>query len=217
MTHSIRIIVLNVTKTGDKSLVIHSLSREFGRRSFIVSVGRNTSMALFLPLNILEVEVSENSRSDLWRMRNISACHPLGGIRDNLYKNTMTLFMSEVLYRTIRDGASEDGLCEWCERSILTLDAMESDFSNYHLRFLLELGVALGFRASIEDVAPFAGSRLREISDLIRLDFSHAMLLPLSGQGRYEIAEALLEYLGYHIDSRIEVRSLDVLHDLLRS
>jgi len=115
-------------------------------------------MALFLPLNILEADITQNPKSDLWNARGFLALEPLGGIRDNLYKNTIALFMSEVLFRTLKDGANEDGLYEWLLGSILALDALESDWSNFHLRFLLELSGALGFRPTTLDLAPFMTS-----------------------------------------------------------
>ena len=58
------------------------------------------------------------------------------GIRENLFKNSMTMFMAEVLYRAIKDGANEEGLYEWCEKNILLLDSIQSDFSNFHIHFL---------------------------------------------------------------------------------
>ena len=216
MKHASRLIILAVTKVGEKSLVLHTLSRQWGRRSFITGVGRSSAMALYLPLNILDAEIQENPKSDLWRLHGISAVHPLSGLRSDVRKNAMTMFMSEVLYRTIKDGANEDGLFEWCARSILTLDALSSDFSNYHLRFLLELCGALGFSPSEEDLVPFAGEHLKDLRQLLTLSFSESMLLPLSGSSRNEIAQILLEYLGHHTESRIEVRSLHVLRELFR-
>ena len=141
-----QVIVLNFTKIKENSIVLHTLSRSFGRRSFVVRVNAKTGMAWFLPLNIIDLNLAENQKTSLWAARPASARYALAGIRNNIYKNTMTLFMAEVLYRTIKDGAMEDGLFDWCERQILTLDALEADFSNYHIRFLLELCVALGFR-----------------------------------------------------------------------
>ena len=216
MIHSTSLIILATTKIGEKSLVLHCLSSEWGRRSFITSVSKGSTMALYLPLNILDAEVIENPKSDLWRIRNISSARPLNGIRSNLNKNTMTLFMSEVLYRSIKDGANEEGLFDWCLKSIMTLDALESDFSNFHLRWLLELAGAMGFSPSAEDIAPFAGNHMGEISSLVSLGFSECLMMPLSGAGRNEIAEILLEYLGWHTESRIEVRSLKVLRELYR-
>ena len=159
MTASSELIILNTTKFRENQLVLHTLSREHGRRSFLVRVGRKAGMALFLPLNLVEGDVTENPKSSLWTVRNLSALHPLGGIRGNLYKNTMTLFMSEVLFRTLKEGAVEEGLFDWCRRSILTLDALEADFSNYPIRFLLELSAALGFSPTFDDIAPFVSSR----------------------------------------------------------
>jgi DNA repair protein RecO (recombination protein O) len=144
MNSSVRLIVLNSTKLGENSLVLHCLCREMGRRSFIVTVRKGGSRALYLPPNILDAEVIENRKSDLWRLRGISAVHPLNGIRSDFDKNAISLFMSEVLWRAVQDGAAEEGLYDWCERSVLTLDALEGDFANYHLRFLMELAGAMG-------------------------------------------------------------------------
>ncbi len=211
-----RLIILNTTKIGERSLVLHALSPDWGRRSFIASVPKGGGMALFQPLTVLDAEVRENPRSDLWRAHALSASHPLTGIRTSAAKNAMTLFMSEVLYRTVRDGAREEGLFEWCERSILTLDALQGDYANYHLRFLLEFAAALGFSPSLEDLMPFAGERLQEVRALVQSDFGACMLIPLNGETRSEIAEILLRYLGYHTETRIEARSLRVLRELFR-
>ena len=208
------LIVLNTTKMGESSLVLHALSREHGRRSFVVKVSRRTPMSLFLPLNILEADVTESPKSTLWRAGAVTARYPLGGIRSNIHKNTMTLFMSEVLYRAVKDGAREEGLYEWCERSILTLDAMERDYSNYHLRFLLELASALGFSPSAESLAPFAGQYYRLLSDFVRAPFAESMLMPMNGEVRNALSEILLKYIAHHSESSLNVQSLKVLREL---
>ncbi len=213
---NIRLIVLHTTKIKESSLVIHTLSREYGRRGFIVhGVGRKVSPSLFLPLNIIEAEIVTNSKSQLHTARNFTACHPLLGIRDNLYKNAISMFVSEVLYRVIKDGANEDGLFEWCERSILLLDAMQTDFSNFHLRFLLELTVSLGFSPDSRDLEPFMGERMALMSGFMQATFEESMLIPLSGAVRNELCENLLRYIEYHSESAVNIRSLRVLHELL--
>lgn len=214
MKTATQLIILNTTKIKDSAIVIHTLSRDFGRRSFLVNVGKGRSMAMFLPLNIIEAEVIENPKSDLWKATGFSAIHPLNGIRRDLYKNTMTMFISEVLYRTVREGVYEYGLYEWCEKCILTLDALESDFSNFHIRFLMELAVAMGFAPSIDDIRPFAGERLREVSALMSASFTESMLIPLSGAVRNELAEIFLRYLSHHTESNINIQSLRVLREL---
>ena len=214
MTLSSELIVLSHTKFGENAVVLHTLSRAWGRRSFLVRVGQKAGMALFLPLNLLEAEVTVNPKATLWNARKLTVRHPLGGIRSNLYKNTMTLFMSEVLLRTIKDGADVDGLFDWCERSVLTLDAMESDWSNYPLRFLLEFSAALGFQPSFDDLVPFADKNLEALRVLVEAPLADAMMVKLTGSDRNEIAQGLLRYLEVHTESAIHIRSLAVLREL---
>ncbi len=209
-----QVIVLNFTKIKENSIVLHTLSRSFGRRSFVVRVNAKTGMAWFLPLNIIDLNLAENQKTSLWAARPASARYALAGIRNNIYKNTMTLFMAEVLYRTIKDGAMEDGLFDWCERQILTLDALEADFSNYHIRFLLELCVALGFRPEASDLAPFCGENMDIIERFMDCGLAESMLIPMNGSLRNDVAHSIIRYLEYHTESTINIRSLQVLREL---
>ena len=209
-------IVLATTKVGDNALVVHTLSREWGRRGFLVRSAKKTGTTLFLPLNILEADVVENSKSELWTLKNITLKDALPGIRGHLQKNTMTLFLSEVLLRTLRDGANEDGLSDWCVGSILTLNALEADFANFPVRFLMELAGALGFRPTFDDIAPFAQEHLTQMKQLLNASFTESMLLPLNGVTRNALCESLLLYLSFHTDSNIQVKSLSVLRELYR-
>ena len=208
------LIVLNLTKLGETSVVLHTLSRDFGRKGFVVKVSRKTSMSLFLPLNILEADVTESPKGNLWRAGAVTARYPLNGIRSNIYKNTMTLFMSEVLYRAVKDGAREEGLYEWLERSILTLDAMQSDFSNFHIRFLMELAVALGFSPTADSLAPFAGQYYTVLTEFVQAPFAESMLMPMNGEMRNALSEILLKYIAHHSESALNVQSLKVLREL---
>lgn len=214
MREKAELIVIGHTKVGENSIVLHTISREYGRRGFLVKVSPKTAMALFLPLNILEVEVTRNPKSDLWFARNFVSVNPLVGIRGNIHKNTMTLFMSEVLFRVIKDQTNEEGLMDWLKRSILTLDALQSDFANFHLWFLLELCAVLGFNPDTIDLAPFSGKHLDHIKSLLTSSFGEAMLLPLRGSDRNEIAECILKYIEHHTESSVNVRSLAVLRDI---
>lgn len=209
------LIVLHTTRYGENSLVVHTLSKEYGRRSFLVrSIGKKSAMTLFQPLSILEADIVESTKSKLYTAKNISSKYPLLGIRDSIFKNAMTMFMSEVLYRTVRDGANEEGLYDWCEKSILLLDAISSDFSNFHIRFLLEFSIALGFSPLTRDLQPFVGEHLHVVERFMKENFAESMLIPLSGQSRNEIAEEILRYIEFHTDSSLNINSLRVLREL---
>ena len=214
MTGSTSLILLHTTKFGENSIVLHTLSKEYGRKGFVVRSVNKKMMSLLLPLNILEADIADSGKSGLLPVRNLTIGSPLMGIRNNLYKNTMTMFLSEVLYRVVKEGISELGLYEWCERQILLLDAMESDFSNFHIRFLLELTIELGFSPKVEDLRPFLGDNQSIIEKFMSISFAESMLMPLSGSLRNEICEGVLRYIEYHLESTLTINSLKVLREL---
>lgn len=209
------LIILHTTKFGENSIVIHTLSKEYGRRSFMVrGAGKKSVMTLFQPLSVLEAEIHESSISKLYTAKHLTAKHPLLGIRNNIYKNSMTMFMSEVLYRAVKDGAAEQGLFEWCEKDILLLDAIENDFSNFHIRFLLEFAIALGFSPESRDLQPFVGDHYPIVERFMKEPFAASMLIPLNGQTRNDIADEILRYIEFHTESALNVNSLKVLREL---
>lgn len=214
MAQKTEFILLSTTRTGDKSVVLHTLSRDLGRRSFIVSTGGKVPSALLQPLTIIDAEAIENPKSDLWRLRNLQAVEPLFSLRSDLHKASISMFMAEVLYRVVREDVFEQPLYDWARKQILLLDALQSDFSNFHIRFLLELATALGYDPSAESLAPLAGEHLAALSTFVQAPFARAMLLPLTGKQRSSIAETLVRYISVHCGCRIELRSLRVLHEL---
>ncbi len=209
-----RVIVLRVTPLRDRTRLVHTISREWGRRSFII--GSSRTSALYLPLNVLEIEVATNAKSELWRIREASACLPLNSIRNDRTKTAIALFMSEVLYRAVTDGACEPGLFEWCEGSIALLDALEGNAANWHLRWLLELCAAMGFAPTEEHLSPFAGEYLTELLALLSLPPAQGLLLPLTGAKRNAMARSIIEYLSCHLEAHINIRSLDVFSAILQ-
>lgn len=216
MIRSTRLMVLSSTRIKETMLVLHTLSADFGRRSFIVTVSRTSPMALFLPLNILDAEILENPKSELWRLRNISSVHPLDSLRTNVYKNTMALFLSEVLLRTVHEGDGGRDLFDWVCRSVLTLDSLESDFSNFHIRFLLEFAAVMGFSPTVETLAPFIGNNLGKVRLFVESGFADSMLVELNGRSRNEIADSLLQYISHHTGSPVNVQSLKILGEVFR-
>ena len=214
MIQNTELIVLHTTKFGENSLVVHTLSRDYGRRSFFVRGAGKRQMSLFLPLNILEADIQESSKTTLFTARNISSRHPLSGIRNNLYKNSMTMFMSEVLFRVLKEGADEQGLYQWCEKNILLLDAIQTDFSNFHIRFLLEMTMVLGFSPEARNLEPFVGEHYPIAERFMKEPFAESMLIPLSGKVRNELSEEILKYIEFHTESAVNVNSLKVLHEI---
>ena len=187
-------IILASTKVGDRSLVLHTLSPEWGRRSFLVGATRQ-NLAMALPLNIVEAEISVSRVSELWRANALECTQSLNSIRSDMTRGAISMFMAEVLYRTVRDGAVESGLYEWCRSSIRLLDSMESSYANFHLRWLLEFAAVLGFTPNAEALRPFAGELSGQIESLLDCSWAEAMLVPLNGELRNHMAKRLISYI----------------------
>ena len=215
--NSSEFILLHTTRYGENSIILHTLSKEYGRKGFFVkNISRRAVTSMFFPLGILEADIYENGRSRLFNARNISMKYPLGGIRNNMRKSAISIFISEVLYRVVKEGIRDTSLYEMCEKNIRLLDAVEDDFTNFHLYFLLEFIVALGFRPSPENLEPFTGEFSEQVVHFMKLPFSEAMLMPLSGDQRSRIAEKLLRYIEYHTEAAVNINSLKVLHEIFR-
>lgn len=213
--NSTEFILLHTTRYGDSSIILHTLSKEYGRKGFFVkNISRRCVSSVFFPLAILEADIDDHVRSRMPNVRNVSLRYALNGIRNNLKKGAISVFVSEVLFRVVKEGMQDSALYDMCERNILLLDAMESDFSNFHLYFLMEFIIALGFSPAPEDLEPFMGEHLSLMNDFISLPFSEAMLVPMSGGIRSELAERLLKYIEFHIESPVNVNSLKVLKEL---
>ena len=207
-------IILGSTKLRENALVLHTISPEWGRRSFIVNVSRKTSGALYQILSIIDAEVIPNPRSELYRLRSVGTAYPLTSLRTDMRKSAITMFLGEVLYRTLTEGMVDGGLFDWCKTSILTLEELRVDFSNFHLWFLKELISRLGFRADRDTLMPFASESLEALCRIVSSDFASCMMIPLNGAVRSELASALIRYLSFHCDRQIEIRSLNVLQAL---
>lgn len=217
MLNSSEFILLHTTKFGEKSIVLHTLSKEYGRKGFFVkNISNRAVTSLFFPLAILEADILETTRSRLFTASHLALARPLAGIRNSIRKSAISIFLSEVIYRVVKEGICDRALYDMCEKDIMLLDAMDDDFSNFHLYFLLDFIVALGFSPGPRDLEPFMDRYLGLVSEFMGKPFSEAMLVPMTGDIRNEVAERLLKYIEFHTESAVSVNSLKILHELFR-
>ncbi len=213
------LIVLHTTKFGENALVVHALSPLYGRCGLIikgVGGGKNKrASALFQPLNILEAVVDENPKSSLLSLRTAEGKHCFPSIRSNVFKNCISVFISELLYRSLSEGSREEGLFEWVEKMACVLEGMDEGFSNFHIYFTVGFCGMLGFAPNDDSGYRFSEANRRFLHDVAASDFAGCMALPASGNSRLSLMEDLIGYLEYHTDKSLDIKSLKVLHDLL--
>ncbi len=217
MKQPCELIVLHTTKYGENALVIHTLCREMGKKSFLVrGVGKKVSPAWFLQFNIIEADISHSEKSSLDVASHFVQKEPLSALRESPGKNCIALFLSEVLLKTLQEGEVDAELYAWLRGRILLLDRMGTDenqipYANFHLALLKELCEKTGYQASEQDLLIFSEEGLSDLEKLEGKTFEQTLLIPLTGRRRDRIIRSYLKYLEYHLDTPLRIQSLDVL------
>lgn len=231
-------IVLHSIKHTDSTSIITIYTQQFGRVSYMVHGAhkkKSVVRASFLqPLSLVELDVFHTPGKDIQRIKDIRMLQVFTSIPFDPVKNSLALFISEVLFRTLRQTEPDDSLFLFLENSILQLDYCETGIANFHLVFLLKLTRYLGFEPNNDEEdakyfdlmnGVFLHERplhthylLPEISTLfikvLEADYSNMQELTFSRAVRVKLLESLTEYYRLHIPEFHGLHSLAVLQSL---
>ena len=214
-----QLIVLHQTKHSDHGIVLHTIDAQAGRRSFLVrGLRRSGATAAFHPLSLLEAVAAASPKSSLAYLREWTPLQPLPGIRGDLVKSSVAMFISEVLYRSLVNEQADPQLFDWLCRVVQTLDAEERSIANFPVWFLVSYAVQMGFMPgeTPEPGGIFSPPETALFYRILRTDYAEALAIPLSAERRQEFSRSMLQYLSYHLGTTLNAKSLDVLHAVLQ-
>lgn len=232
-------VVLHTLKYGDSSMVVYLLTDVGGRRSYMVQGvrsrnGRGSKQALLQPMFPVEFEGLESPRQEMHRFKELRGGFTLREMPFDVRKSTMALFMAEVLYRLVRECEPNEALFNFVWGSVGALDAMQQGVANFHLWFLAHLSRLLGFQPG-NTYTPGAWFDIREgeyvrtrpahtacmtqecsqlLDELLHCDADRLGEIALNRAQRTEFLNALLVYLGYHLDAVSAVQSVRILKEV---
>lgn len=187
-------IVLSLQPHSDRAHILHTYTQEQGRMNYMVyGLGKKKSQALYAPLSILEMEISSTSKA-LPSVKEAHLAYVPQNIHTDMRRQTVALFLAEVLYRTLRHPMSDNALFDFIENAVYLLDSTAHP-ENLHLAFMIHLAAHLGF-AMDEAAHP------------------ELLAIPLTRQARRKQLLALCDYFSQHIDGWQTPLSLDVLTDV---
>jgi DNA repair protein RecO (recombination protein O) len=151
--HKTKGVVLRTVKYGETSLVVTIYTELFGVQSYLVNGVRTSSRKgpgkanLFQPAAILDLVVYHNELKNLQRIREFKWDVLYQQIFFNVLKNSVALFMVELLQKCLREPEPNPGLFYFIEDAFLHLDAGESRvLANFPLFFILHLAGFFGLR-----------------------------------------------------------------------
>jgi len=153
--HNTKGIVLRTVKYGETSVIVTIFTELFGIQSYIVNGVRTSSKKgsgkanLFQPGAILDLTAYHNELHHLQRLREFKWGHLYQHIFFDVVKNSVALFMVELLSKTLKQPEANPDLFYFAEDAFMHLDKAEMQVAgNFPLYFALHLASFYGFRFS---------------------------------------------------------------------
>lgn len=154
MTHKTKGIVLRSLKYGETSLVVTIFTELFGVQVYMVNGARTSKKTgnkaiFFQPAAILDLEVYHNEQKSMQRIKECSWAFLYQEILSDVIKNSIALYMVELLQKTLNQPETNSELFYFCEDAFMQLDTANTNVAaNFCLFFSLHLTDFFGFRIS---------------------------------------------------------------------
>ncbi|MFI3314347.1 MAG: DNA repair protein RecO C-terminal domain-containing protein [Rikenellaceae bacterium] len=234
-------VVLHSIAHGDKGMIAYLYTRELGRVAYYMFAARNGAVRIagqkisLQPLSVLSIVGKTTSRGDLHRITQAQSHLITAGIYGNIVKSSVALYMSEFLYRVIKESESAPLLFDFIIGCIKSLNIMsDKQAANFHLYFTVNIVRFMGFYPSNSYfdgaffdiplskfvlVRPqhslhFDATTTNLLSKVMELKIDNLESLELSRNQRRELLAALITFLGYHHETIYKIDSLRVLKEL---
>ena len=240
MLHKTSGIILQTTNYSDTSLIAKIYTERFGLQSYMISGARSkkskTKASLFQPMTIIDIEVSNSTKSNLHRISEISIQYPYSDIPYNIVKSSIAIFLNEVLFRSLKEEHPDEDLFSFIKNSLLILDIKNESCSNFHLCFLVQISKFFGFypQGSFSETNSYFdlcdgkfSSRLPSHNNYFNstnsflLDrimcskFENIHELKIDSIQRKNLINGLVFFFKFHIPSFGEIKSMAVLEEVI--
>jgi DNA repair protein RecO (recombination protein O) len=221
MLHKTRGIVFRFTKYGETSIIVNIFTELFGLQGYIVNGVRSKSnksrIALYQPLTLLDLVVYHRTNANLNRIKEVKCLLPYQSITSDVKKSSIAIFINEVLNKTVKEESHAHEVFEFLLQAVSALDEMKENYESFHLLFLLKLSRYLGFGA--HDINEVLGIRVadKEIEALLKkmITANYRDPINISNEQRRILLELILKFYADHIDTFGELRSLQILKEVM--
>jgi DNA repair protein RecO (recombination protein O) len=245
MLHKTKGIVLRTVHYGETSIIATLYTELFGIQSFMINGVRSSARSaagkanLLQPAAILELVMYHNEKKNLQRLREFRWGYLYRDLFFNVVKNSIALFMVELLQKTLKEPEVNAELFAFIEDAFLHLDqSNDTVMANYPLFFALHLTSFYGFRFSdtwsenkhildlqegefiseipqhpyyLEGNASFITSQLLKVQLPQELDE-----IKLNSVMRRHLLEAYQTFYALHISDFGTMKTLPVLQEIMK-
>jgi DNA repair protein RecO (recombination protein O) len=240
MLHKTRGIVFKATDYGESSVIVQIFTEKFGLQSYIINgakkpkakIGRN----MLQPLHLLDLVVYHKNTGSVQRISELKNNPVLQSIPYDVIKSCIAMFLNEVLYKAIKQQSAEENIFDYVFSAIEWLDHQPGNVVNFHLLFLTRLTRYLGFypdrflignadyfdlkngifsKYKPDSVLYLSPPHTQNFSLLLQSNFENIQQLKFSNDERRYLVQKLMEYYALHIEGFGNIRSGDVLEEVL--
>lgn len=240
-------IVIKQTKFSDSGVIVKIYTEELGIQSYFVrglrgrksarsTFGSIGKAAMYQPLTMLNLVVSYSENKSLHNITEVSLWYPYHSITENMIKRTLLFFINELLHKSLKEETANKELFNWIHKALVWLDLADDGFVNFHLIFMMQLSMFLGFYPKKEsnenhsvldmqegrfsNILPnhpyyVTGETAKFLFQIRDTKFEDSSKLNLNNKTRKIILETLITYYKIHLPSIGEFKSLEVLSVVL--
>ena len=242
MIYSSKGIVLRTVKYGETSVIASIFTELFGIQSYMVNgvrtSGKTGKAHFFQPASILEMQVYHNELKNLQRIKDLKWAVLYKNIFSDVTKNSVALFMVELLQKNLKQPETNEDLFHFCEDAFLQLDQADPQVTaNFPIYFSIQIAQILGFRLldnysqerNIFNLyeGSFSDERMATENQLsIEISFDISQLLKavhpqdlgeikMNKNTRMAILKNLESYYSWHVPEFGTMKTLNVLTEVL--
>jgi len=167
----------------------------------------------------------KSKEQTLHRLAEVKCSVPFRSLPFDFVKSSIGLFITELLVKTLREEEANQPLFDFLNDSILYLENTPDHYENFHLQFLAQMTFYLGFGAeNVKEIEQQLTENLypHTFDTPTRDALQTFLLAPYSTRAtldrtrRNQLLDALIFYYKIHLEGLGEVKSLDVLRELMR-
>jgi len=233
-------IVIKQTKFSDSGIIVNVFTEELGMQAFFVRGINNkkskSKAAMFQPLTLVDMIVSFAENKTLHSINEVSVSYAYVSITENMIKRTLLFFIDELLYKSLKEEPENRELFNWIRNALIWLDLAKNEFVNFHIVFMMQLTMFLGFypennkseNKTIFDMqegkfcynAPvhpyYTSNKTTQAFIAVQAtNFENITSLSINSTYRKAVLETLTTYYKLHIPAFGDFKSIDVLSVIL--
>jgi DNA repair protein RecO (recombination protein O) len=224
MKYSTRSIVFNYVKFRESSIITRLYTDEFGLKTYVVNNVRSPKprypASFFQPLTQLDMIVYNKPNAEINRIAELKCAYPYHSIPFDVVKSTVCLFLTEILYKILREEEPNRELFDFMAESFIYFDTATHDYANFHLQFLTRLTRFLGISPvniegliqETQSIGTIPEEEKLLFDRLIQQNFSEPVRMDNRKRGKF--LTMIMHFYQHHFDHLNEIKSYRILKEV---